>query len=226
MQFIVCVDEFCQLLCVVLVVLEQVVVLVSFFDLVMVVEIWWVVVMDYMVLVIFLLMLVGLCQVFFGSWLVVFELQLVWLEQQVVSDIVDFFFYICEGVLLGLYQCLLFCECYVLVGWVEYLVLWSGFSLEMFCQLEYVIVFLDGGGFSVVIDIVLVNFGLMWWVVFFVLYFLFMLEILCNSDLVVVLLEWLVCGQSGLVVVELLLVVVGFEMLMLWYECWYCDLVY
>lgn len=91
---------------------------------------------------------------------------------------------------------------------------------------EYVIVLFDGGGFFGVMDEVFVKVGVMWCVVLLVLYFLFVMLVVVSIDFVVMLFEWLVCDVLVLCVVDVLVEVFGYEMLMLWYECVYCDLVY
>lgn len=131
-----------------------------------------------------------------------------------------------EGLLLDMWCLLLFVECYVLIGCVGYLKLKWCFMFVQFGMFEYVIVLFDGGGFFGVMDEVFVKVGVMWCVVLLVLYFLFVMLVVVSIDFVVMLFEWLVCDVLVLCVVDVLVEVFGYEMLMLWYECVYCDLVY
>jgi DNA-binding transcriptional LysR family regulator len=113
----------------------------------------------------------------------------------------------------------LLAERYVLAVRTGHPVLKKPLTLARFCQLEYVLVSPDGGGFTGVTDTLLEARRRKRRVTLSVPHFLFVPELLRNSDLVAMLPLRLVAGSSlGLEVVEPPIPVPGFEMVMVWHE--------
>ncbi len=113
----------------------------------------------------------------------------------------------------------LFTERYVLAVRAGHPVLEKPLTLARFCQLEYVLVSPDGGGFIGVTDTLLEARRRKRRVTLSVPHFLFVPELLRNSDLVAMLpLRLAASSTPGLEVVEPPIPVPGFEMVMVWHE--------
>ena len=138
--------------------------------------------------------------------------------QQLEKGELDVVFHTGDNAPPTLHQRKLFSERYVLAGRCEHPQLQRPPTLDQFCQLEFVMVSPDGGGFSAATDHALAKLGRSRRVVLSVPHFLFMQETLANSDLVAVLPERLVRHTSHLAVVDLPLEVPGFDILLLWHE--------
>ncbi len=117
-----------------------------------------------------------------------------------------------------LHQRVLFSEHYVLVGREGHPQLSAKLSVQQFCQLQFVLVSPDGGGFYGVADTILAGMGLSRRVALSVPHFLFALSVLRSSDLVAMLPSRLLQQQTGLCVVPAPVQLPGFEMSMLWHE--------
>jgi DNA-binding transcriptional LysR family regulator len=118
----------------------------------------------------------------------------------------------------GLYRQALFEEQYVLVGRVGHPRLKRRPTLSQFCELDYVIVSKEGGGFRGATDGVLFKLGLTRRVVLSVPHFLFVPAVLASTDLVAMLPSRLVRDTRLLRRVEPPIDVPGFEMAMFWHE--------
>lgn len=113
----------------------------------------------------------------------------------------------------------LFTERYVLAVRTGHPVLKTPLTLARFCQLEYVLVSPDGGGFIGLTDTLLEARKRKRRVTLSVPHFLFVPELLRNSDLAAMLPLRLVASSTpGLEVVEPPFPVPGFEMAMVWHE--------
>lgn len=148
----------------------------------------------------------------------VFALNPPLVAQQLEKGELDMVFHTGDNAPPTLHQRKLFSERYVLAGRRDHPQLQQPPSLEAFCQLEFVIVSPDGGGFSAATDNALAKLGLSRRVALSVPHFLFMLDVLASSDLVAVLPARLVRHAAQLTVVEPPLAVEGFDILMLWHE--------
>jgi len=138
--------------------------------------------------------------------------------QQLEKGELDVVFHTGDNASPTLHQRKLFSERYVLAGRRDHPQLQRTPTLDQFCQLEFVMVSPDGGGFSAATDTALAKLGRSRRVVLSVPHFLFMQETLANSDLVAVLPERLVRHASQLAVIDLPLEVPGFDILLLWHE--------
>lgn len=140
------------------------------------------------------------------------------IAQQLEKGELDVVFHTGDNAPPTLHQRKLFSERYVLAGRRDHPQLQRPPTLDQFCQLEFVMVSPDGGGFSAATDTALAKLGRSRRVVLSVPHFLFMHETLANSDLVAVLPERLVRHDSYLAVIDLPLEVPGFDILLLWHE--------
>lgn len=140
------------------------------------------------------------------------------IAQQLEKGELDVVFHTGDNAPPTLHQRKLFSERYVLAGRRDHPLLQRPPTLDQFCQLEFVMVSPDGGGFSAATDTALAKLGRSRRVVLSVPHFLFMQETLANSDLVAVLPERLVRQTLHLQVIDLPLEVPGFDILLLWHE--------
>ncbi|HAT3854981.1 MAG: LysR family transcriptional regulator [Serratia marcescens] len=118
----------------------------------------------------------------------------------------------------------LFHENYLLVGRRDHPLLQRPPSLEQFCQLEFVMVSQDGGGFRTQIDTLLAAQGLTRRVVMSVPHFLFIPALLAKSDMVAM----LPSRMLGELLEELRtcaapLEMPGYDMVMVWHERSHLD---
>ncbi|ORM70448.1 LysR family transcriptional regulator [Pantoea rwandensis] len=151
------------------------------------------------------------------SRMAVFALHPPQVTQQLEKNELDVVFHTGDNAPPTLHQRKLFSERYVLVGRYDHPQLQQPPTLDHFCQLEFVMVSPDGGGFSAATDNALAKLGRERRVVLSVPHFLFMLEVLANSDLVAVLPERLVRHTPHLLVLTPPLDIPGFDILMLWH---------
>jgi DNA-binding transcriptional LysR family regulator len=113
----------------------------------------------------------------------------------------------------------LFVDRYVLTVRNGHPVLKKPLTVTNFCELEYILVSPDGGGFVGVIDTLLETRRRKRRVSLSVPHFLFVPELVRNSDLVAMLPTRLVANSThGLQVIEPPIPVPGFEMVMVWHE--------
>lgn len=147
----------------------------------------------------------------------VFTLNPPQIAQQLEKNELDVVFHTGDSAPANLHQRRLFSERYVLAGRRDHPRLQQAPTLESFCQLEFVVVSPDGGGFSAATDRALARLGRTRRVALSVPHFLFMLEVLENSDLVAVLPARLVRNSATLSVFTPPLEIPGFDILMLWH---------
>lgn len=112
----------------------------------------------------------------------------------------------------------LFSEQYVLAGRKRHALLNKPVSLDIFCQLEHVIVSPDGGGFWGHTDEVLKALGLKRNVVLSVPHFLFLKAILETTDLVAMLPSRIAMMSDLIQTVPVPIELSGFTLSMLWHE--------
>ncbi|MBB1584875.1 LysR family transcriptional regulator [Serratia sp. OS31] len=113
----------------------------------------------------------------------------------------------------------LFREQYLLVGRRDHPLLQSPPSLEQFCQLEFVMVSQDGGGFRTLIDTLLEAQGLARRVVMSLPHFLFIPALLARSDMVAMLPSRMLGELLGdLRTWPAPLEIPGYDMVMVWHE--------
>ncbi|WP_343553715.1 LysR family transcriptional regulator [Pantoea sp.] len=138
--------------------------------------------------------------------------------QQLEKGELDVVFHTGDSAPASLHQRKLFSERYVLAGRRDHPQLQQPLTLEQFCQLDFVMVSPDGGGFHAATDRALAKLGRTRRVALSVPHFLFMLEALENSDLVAVLPERLVRRATQLTLLTPPLDIEGFDILLLWHE--------
>jgi DNA-binding transcriptional LysR family regulator len=118
----------------------------------------------------------------------------------------------------------LFHENYLLVGRRDHPLLQRPPSLEQFCQLEFVMVSQDGGGFRTQIDTLLAAQGLTRRVVMSVPHFLFIPALLAKSDMVAMLPSRMLGELLGeLRTCAAPLEMPGYDMVMVWHERSHLD---
>ncbi|QFS59310.1 LysR family transcriptional regulator [Pantoea dispersa] len=152
------------------------------------------------------------------SRMAVFALNPPQVAQQLEKGELDMVFHTGDNAPPTLHQRRLFSERYVLAGRQDHPQLQQPLTLDRFCQLEFVMVSPDGGGFSAATDRALATLGRTRRVALSVPHFLFMLDTLASSDLVAVLPERLVRNAPQLTVLAPPLQIEGFDILMLWHE--------
>lgn len=118
----------------------------------------------------------------------------------------------------------LFRENYLLVGRHDHPLLQTPPSLEQFCQLEFVMVSQDGGGFRTQIDTLLEAQGLTRRVVMSLPHFLFIPTLLARSDMVAMLPSRMLGELLGsLRTCPVPLELPGYDMVMVWHERSHLD---
>ncbi|WP_174355057.1 LysR family transcriptional regulator [Serratia proteamaculans] len=118
----------------------------------------------------------------------------------------------------------LFHENYLLVGRHDHPLLQTPPSLEQFCQLEFVMVSQDGGGFRTQIDTLLEAQGLTRRVVMSLPHFLFIPTLLARSDMVAMLPSRMLGELLGsLRTCPVPLELPGYDMVMVWHERSHLD---
>jgi DNA-binding transcriptional LysR family regulator len=118
-----------------------------------------------------------------------------------------------------LHHRMLFKEHYVLVARKRHPALKGKLTIDTFCELEYVVVSPDGGGFRGVTDTVLDGKGRKRRVVLSVPHFLFVPEVVARTDLVAMLPSRLVQGRSDRIqVLRPPLSIPAYGMAMIWHE--------
>lgn len=152
------------------------------------------------------------------SRMAVFTLNPPQVAQQLEKGEMDLVFHTGDNAPPTLHQRKLFSERYVLAGRRDHPQLQQPPTLDQFCQLEFVLISPDGGGFSAATDSALAKLGRKRRVALSVPHFLFMLEVLASSDLVAVLPERLVRNTPHLRVFTPPLEIPGFDILMLWHQ--------
>lgn len=152
------------------------------------------------------------------SRMAVFALHPPQVAHQLEKGALDVVFHTGDNAPANLHQRKLFSERYVLAGRRDHPQLQLAPTLDQFCQLEFVLISPDGGGFNAATDTALAKVGRSRRVVLSVPHFLFMLEVLANSDLVAVLPERLVRSAAHLHVFTPPLEIPGFDILMLWHQ--------
>jgi DNA-binding transcriptional LysR family regulator len=152
------------------------------------------------------------------SRMAVFSLNPPQVAQQLEKGALDVVFHTGDNAPPTLHQRKLFSERYVLAGRRDHPQLQQTLTLDQFCQLEFVMVSPDGGGFSAATDVALAKLGRSRRVVLSVPHFLFMQETLTNSDLVAVLPERLVRNATQLTTLQPPIEIAGFDILLLWHE--------
>jgi DNA-binding transcriptional LysR family regulator len=123
-----------------------------------------------------------------------------------------------------LHSRVLFKEHYVLVARIGHPALKRKLTLDTFCQLEYVIVSPDGGGFRGITDTILESRGRKRRVVLSVPHFLFVPEVVARTDLVAMLPSRLMKDRSDHVrIIVPPLSIPAYEMGMIWHERSHLD---
>lgn len=118
----------------------------------------------------------------------------------------------------------LFHENYLLVGHRDHPLLQTPPSLEQFCQLEFVMISQDGGGFRTQIDTLLEAQGLTRRVVMSLPHFLFIPTLLARSDMVAMLPSRMLGELLGdLRTWPVPLELPGYDMVMVWHERSHLD---
>lgn len=152
------------------------------------------------------------------SRMAVYALNPPHIVQQLEKGELDVLFHTGESAPPSLHQRKLFSERYVLAGRRDHPQMQQPLTLDQFCQLDFVMVSPDGGGFHAATDRALAKLGRTRRVALSVPHFLFMLEALENSDLVAVLPERLVRRATQLTLLTPPLDIEGFDILLLWHE--------
>jgi len=152
------------------------------------------------------------------SRMAIFALNPPQVAQQLEKGELDLVFHTGDNAPPTLHQRKLFSERYVLAGRRDHPQLQRPPTLDEFCELEFVMVSPDGGGFTAATDRALAKRGRSRRVALSVPHFLFMLDVLAHSDLVAVLPERLVRHAQQLTVIAPPLDIEGFDILLLWHE--------
>ncbi|MDI9220554.1 LysR family transcriptional regulator [Pantoea sp. EA-12] len=152
------------------------------------------------------------------SRMAVFTLNPPQVAQQLEKGELDLVFHTGDNAPPTLHQRKLFSERYVLAGRRDHPQLQQPPTLDQFCQLEFVLISPDGGGFSAATDSALAKLGRKRRVALSVPHFLFMLEVLASSDLVAVVPERLVRNTPHIRIFTPPLEIPGFDILMLWHQ--------
>ena len=144
--------------------------------------------------------------------------------KQLESGAIDLGLLAMDGVPEDAHHRVLFKEHYVLVARRRHPALKGKLTIDTLCQLEYVIVSPEGGGFRGVTDTVLEGKGRKRRVVLSVPHFLFVPEVVARTDLVAMLPSRLVKDRSDHIqVVVPPLPIPSYEMAMIWHERSHLD---
>jgi DNA-binding transcriptional LysR family regulator len=144
--------------------------------------------------------------------------------KQLENGAVDLGLLALEEVPQRLHHRVLFKEHYVLVARKRHPALKGKLSVDTLCQLEYVVVSPEGGGFRGVTDTVLEGKGRKRRVVLSVPHFLFVPEVVAQTDLVAMLPSRLVKDRSNHIQVAVPpLPIPSYEMAMIWHERSHLD---
>jgi DNA-binding transcriptional LysR family regulator len=144
--------------------------------------------------------------------------------KQLESGAIDLGFLAMEAVPERLHHRVLFKEHYVLVARKRHPLLKGKLTVDMLCELEYVVVSPDGGGFRGITDAILESRGRKRRVVLSVPHFLFVPEVVERSDLVAMLPSRLVKDHSDFIrVITPPLPIPSYEMTMIWHERSHLD---
>jgi DNA-binding transcriptional LysR family regulator len=144
--------------------------------------------------------------------------------KQLESGAIDLGLLAMEPVPERLHHQVLFTEHYVLVARKRHPALKSKLTVDTLCQLEYVVVSPEGGGFRGVTDTALEGKGRKRRVVLSVPHFLFVPEVVARTDLVAMLPSRLVKDRSDHIqVVVPPLPIPSYEMAMIWHERSHLD---
>jgi len=144
--------------------------------------------------------------------------------KQLESGTIDLGLLAMEAVPERLHHRVLFKEHYVLVARKRHPALKGKLTIGTFCQLEYVVVSPEGGGFRGVTDTALEGTGRKRRVVLSVPHFLFVPEVVARTDLVAMLPSRLMKDRSDRIqVVVPPLPIPSYEMAMIWHERSHLD---
>ena len=144
--------------------------------------------------------------------------------KQLESGAIDLGLLAIESAPERLHHRILFKEHYVLVARRRHPALGGKLTIDTLCQLEYVVVSTDGGGFRGVTDTVLEGKGRTRRVILSVPHFLFVPEVVSRTDLVAMLPSRLVKDRSNHIqVVVPPLPIPSYEMAMIWHERSHLD---
>jgi DNA-binding transcriptional LysR family regulator len=139
--------------------------------------------------------------------------------KQVESGAIDLAFMALDQAPERLHHQTIFKEQYVLVARKGHPALKRKLTLDAFCQLEFIIVSPDGGGFRGITDTMLEGRSRKRRVVLSVPHFLFVPEAVAHTDLVAMMPSRLVRARAGnLQIVDPPLPIPGYEMAMIWHE--------
>jgi DNA-binding transcriptional LysR family regulator len=146
------------------------------------------------------------------------------MTKQLDSGAIDLGFLALDGAPERLHSRVLFKEHYVLVARKRHPALKRKLTVDTLCQLEYLIVSPEGGGFRGITDTILESRGRKRRVVLSVPHFLFVPEVVARTDLVAMLPSRLVKDRSDhLQVVVPPLPIPSYEMAMIWHERSHLD---
>jgi DNA-binding transcriptional LysR family regulator len=146
------------------------------------------------------------------------------MTKQLDSGAIDLGFLALDAAPERLHSRVLFKEHYVLVARKRHPALKRKLTVDTLCQLEYVIVSPEGGGFRGITDTILESRGRKRRVVLSVPHFLFVPEVVARTDLVAMLPSRLVKDRSDHIqVVVPPLPIPSYEMAMIWHERWHLD---
>ena len=144
--------------------------------------------------------------------------------KQLESGAIDLGLLAMEAAPERLYHRVLFKEHYALVARKRHPALKGKLTVDTLCQLEYVVVSTDGGGFRGVTDTVLEGMGRKRRVVLSVPHFLFVPEVVMRTDLVAMLPSRLLKDRSNHIqVVAPPVPIPSYEMAMIWHERSHLD---
>ena len=146
------------------------------------------------------------------------------MTKQLDSGAIDLGFLALDAAPERLHSRVLFKEHYVLVARKRHPALKRKLTVDTLCQLEYVIVSPEGGGFRGITDTILESRGRKRRVVLSVPHFLFVPEVVARTDLVAMLPSRLVKDRSDHIqVVVPPLPIPSYEMAMIWHERSHLD---
>jgi DNA-binding transcriptional LysR family regulator len=146
------------------------------------------------------------------------------MTKQLDSGTIDLGFLALDAAPERLHSRVLFKEHYVLVARKRHPALERKLTVDTLCQLEYVIVSPEGGGFRGITDTILESRGRKRRVVLSVPHFLFVPEVVARTDLVAMLPSRLVKDRSDRIqVVVPPLPIPSYEMAMIWHERSHLD---
>ena len=180
---------------------------------------WHIAAADYAEYVVLLPLLAGLRKVAPGVRVAIQEAGHARMIRQMENGAIDLAFVTLDDAPDRLHSHVLFEERYVLVGRKGHPALARKLSLARFCELDYVLVSPDGGGFRGITDTMLESRGRKRNVVTSVPHFLFVPELLKRTNLVAMLPWRLVKDRKdGLQVIEPPLAIPPYQMTMIWHE--------